>query len=119
MTIKTIQCTDIGVIEKGILQVECPYCNEIFKALPSAFTPEDYRCPKCNKGIEIKFVAASKEEMELEQESEALKAVAEVSSDPLFDEQKCRVCGCTDDNACPGGCYWVEEDLCSQCAEQG
>ena len=32
------------------------------------------------------------------------------------DERKCRVCGCTQNNACPGGCYWVEEDLCSQCA---
>jgi hypothetical protein len=31
-------------------------------------------------------------------------------------EQKCRVCGCTWENACPGGCYWVEPDLCSQCA---
>lgn len=31
----------------------------------------------------------------------------------------CRVCGCTDDNACPGGCYWVEDDLCSRCAELG
>ncbi len=31
-------------------------------------------------------------------------------------EQVCRVCGCTRDNACPGGCYWVEEDLCSACA---
>lgn len=35
----------------------------------------------------------------------------------------CRVCGCTDDNACPGGCYWVEDpecigDLCSRCAEK-
>lgn len=30
-------------------------------------------------------------------------------------ERKCRVCGCTWDNACPGGCYWVEEDLCSRC----
>lgn len=28
----------------------------------------------------------------------------------------CRVCGCTDLVACPGGCYWVEPDLCSQCA---
>lgn len=27
--------------------------------------------------------------------------------------RRCRVCGCTDDNACPGGCYWVEDDLCS------
>lgn len=33
------------------------------------------------------------------------------------DEQHCRVCGCTWNNACPGGCYWVEDDLCSKCAE--
>lgn len=32
-------------------------------------------------------------------------------------EQKCRICGCTWDNACPGGCYWVEPDLCSKCAD--
>lgn len=34
-------------------------------------------------------------------------------------EKKCRVCGCTDIEACPGGCYWVEEDLCSECVETG
>lgn len=28
----------------------------------------------------------------------------------------CRGCGCTGDRACPGGCYWVEPDLCSSCA---
>ena len=28
----------------------------------------------------------------------------------------CRHCGCTDEFACEGGCYWVEEDLCSRCA---
>jgi nucleoside 2-deoxyribosyltransferase len=33
------------------------------------------------------------------------------------DGQKCRVCGCTDAHACPGGCYWVTDDLCSSCAE--
>jgi hypothetical protein len=27
----------------------------------------------------------------------------------------CRVCGCTDYEACDGGCEWVEPDLCSQC----
>ena len=32
-------------------------------------------------------------------------------------EQVCRVCGCTDDNACPGGCWWVEEVLCSACVD--
>lgn len=27
----------------------------------------------------------------------------------------CRVCGCTDECACPEGCEWVETDLCSGC----
>ena len=28
---------------------------------------------------------------------------------------KCRDCGCTDEHACLGGCYWVEPNLCSAC----
>jgi len=36
---------------------------------------------------------------------------------------ECRVCGCTDQHACfdpatEGGCFWVEEDLCSVCARE-
>lgn len=31
----------------------------------------------------------------------------------------CRVCGCTWNNPCPDGCSWVEDDLCSACAEGG
>ncbi|WP_285905134.1 phage Gp37/Gp68 family protein [Pseudodesulfovibrio pelocollis] len=27
----------------------------------------------------------------------------------------CRVCGCTEHNACDERCWWVEEDLCSSC----
>lgn len=30
--------------------------------------------------------------------------------------RKCRVCGCDDFHACPGGCSWAEPDLCSCCA---
>jgi hypothetical protein len=30
-------------------------------------------------------------------------------------ERKCRVCGCTWNNACRGGCSWIEKDLCSSC----
>lgn len=41
-----------------------------------------------------------------------------VDSSPLFDVQKCSVCGCTDDCACPGGCYWVADGLCSRCADK-
>lgn len=30
-------------------------------------------------------------------------------------ERTCRVCGCTDEYGCDGGCEWVEDDLCSSC----
>lgn len=28
---------------------------------------------------------------------------------------KCDVCGCTDERACAGGCYWIADSLCSNC----
>lgn len=34
----------------------------------------------------------------------------------LMGLQTCRICGCTDEDGCPKGCYWVEDDLCSSCA---
>lgn len=52
-------------------------------------------------------------------EGKPLEIIDPLDDGPLFDEQKCRVCGCTDSNACLGGCYWVEDDLCSKCAESG
>lgn len=42
----------------------------------------------------------------------ALEAIEERSR-----PRRCRVCGCTDEFGCPEGCWWVEEDLCSSCAE--
>jgi hypothetical protein len=36
-------------------------------------------------------------------------------------EASCAICGCTEDQACPGGCCWVEDpqglmrDICSAC----
>lgn len=38
---------------------------------------------------------------------------------PVVDEgAACRICGCTDDNACDGGCWWVDTSpLCSTCAQ--
>lgn len=33
--------------------------------------------------------------------------------------QVCRTCGCTDITACDDfWCWWIEEDLCSSCAEE-
>lgn len=33
----------------------------------------------------------------------------------LAGESVCRVCGCSKEDACEGGCSWVEDDLCSAC----
>lgn len=30
----------------------------------------------------------------------------------------CRICGCTTEAPCEGGCAWVEPDLCSSCADE-
>lgn len=30
-------------------------------------------------------------------------------------QSHCRVCGCSEFNACPGGCIWATPDLCSRC----
>lgn len=29
--------------------------------------------------------------------------------------RRCRICSCTDLQACEGGCWWIESDLCSSC----
>lgn len=31
---------------------------------------------------------------------------------------KCKICGCTDNHACEGGCFWVDinNSICSKCA---
>lgn len=46
------------------------------------------------------------------------KAEPEGSADDQVDSEvrTCRECGCTDAEACEGGCEWVEDDLCSNCA---
>ena len=40
------------------------------------------------------------------------------SATPAVDllARQCRGCGCTDDEPCAGGCFWVAADLCSTCA---
>lgn len=34
-----------------------------------------------------------------------------------FGVQQCQGCGCIDGVACPEGCGWAREDLCTACAE--
>ncbi len=44
------------------------------------------------------------------------RRVRGVTRAAVFARRRCRVCGCTNNRACPGGCYWVAIDLCSKCA---
>jgi len=51
-------------------------------------------------------------------------ARASVDVDEAAMGPRCRVCGCTNDLACPGGCWWVADpqelgDLCSSCIDPG
>ena len=39
-----------------------------------------------------------------------------MKKEKALDETACRIFGCTDSKACFGGCWWVEDDLCSKCA---
>lgn len=32
--------------------------------------------------------------------------------------RQCRICGCTDEEACPGGCSWSQPQICSTCAHR-
>ncbi len=47
--------------------------------------------------------------------SDIVPQLAELGVEP----DKCRACQCTQDKACPGGCYWVEAGLCSACVALG
>ncbi len=41
--------------------------------------------------------------------------ISSQSSEEEEPARACRVCGCTDEHGCENGCFWVEDDLCSNC----
>lgn len=45
-------------------------------------------------------------------EKRGIDAVHDVQR-ALGKEPACRLCGCTDAKACPGGCCWIGPNLCS------
>ncbi|MEV7805074.1 hypothetical protein AB0O28_19195 [Microbispora sp. NPDC088329] len=51
-------------------------------------------------------------------EANAPMAPPVVIVDPMDDEPECRICGCTENEGCPGGCVWVPDpegkgEICS------
>jgi hypothetical protein len=80
---------------------DCYYCENCIHS-------EDY-----GESVEYIKCAAGAKQKDVKKKQ---AACANYVPTELFEEQKCRVCGCTDNNACEGGCSWVEDDLCSRCA---
>jgi hypothetical protein len=66
---------------------------EIDMVPDSRFEEEEIETPECNENDAVSI------------------------GDFVDTDQVCRVCGCTWNTPCEGGCYWVEDDLCSKCAE--
>jgi ParB family chromosome partitioning protein len=67
--------------------------------------------------LEAHGYALSGTERELLEDPQPEDAAAE---SPVGDDtsvRSCRACGCTDAEACDGGCSWVEDDLCSECLD--
>jgi hypothetical protein len=45
------------------------------------------------------------------------RALPRIALRPPVEERRfCKYCGCTDDRACPQGCCWITDDVCSACA---
>jgi len=57
---------------------------------------------------------------ESDPEATGRKLAAEIASWARAEKAKphCRVCGCSDDAACVGGCWWAAPGFCSRCARQ-
>lgn len=80
----------------------CPICGS-FTGSPESMTFKESCCPDCA-------------ENKADEAEQAIKEYMKELLDKRTDEERCcHICGCTWNNACPGGCYWVEENLCSAC----
>ena len=81
---------------------ETHFALEALEKESAVFDGEELVCPACS-GHE--WVELGPAEVPLPKEP-AEKVVV---------RRTCRGCGCTQYNACDGGCWWVEDDLCSEC----
>ncbi|MDD5302967.1 MAG: hypothetical protein PHS14_07625 [Elusimicrobia bacterium] len=85
---------------------------------------EDAYCTKCYvaKGSVQKLRAIARRLVELQLVHEHCGVDGQVLIGAWHDLQRavgmepaCRVCGCTEEKACPGGCSWAGVGICSVC----
>lgn len=77
----------------------------------------------CNPLCVNAAMAAARAELAAADQLAAIDPAQQASATPVVvedDVARCHRCGCTEDHACAGGCYWVPNpqliDLCSACA---
>lgn len=112
-----IEIIDIQQIKRAGL----PICNIIVKDVTplEGYFPSGYGCGICGIITEAKPDGSLPEgwiKKEFEQGSMFICPEPNCHS-----AQVCRVCGCTEYNACEtddGPCDWVEPDLCSACVNE-
>lgn len=88
---------NIKEVEKHITNIDIHFAEQV--------TEENCEDPKFEKistsiGVVRKFINQYKKNSD---------------DESIFDIRTCKECGCTDLHACPGGCHWVTDDLCSNC----
>lgn len=95
-------------------------CSNLSSCVGGCWWVDDDLCSNCGVAVDVATgdgIAASElpgsGDLIRDQIEELLARLPEGVVPETFDE--CAGCGCTDDRACPGGCYWVAEGLCSSC----
>lgn len=48
----------------------------------------------------------------------AVRRLYRLAQEPYDAQLVCLGCRCTEDNACRGGCHWVQPGICSRCAKR-
>jgi hypothetical protein len=87
-----------------------------------------HSCPECDEAC---YCGGDIDDLQWDDDSEEALA-CEHECEPEMDEPdfdmndvspspidphvaRCRVCGCSEFDVCPGGCVWATMDLCSRC----
>lgn len=98
--------------------------REVVDGLVEEAGPEDHpKCERCLKEVEWALTlldqAKAADDTRAAAEAQAFGDTSDggicLSCWRKLEIRFCRNCGCTDEHACPEGCNWIENDLCSSC----
>lgn len=104
----------MSTIREAVLRLSHEMVNAMrdgFKEIPDILKPtgkpgqEMIRVADLRTGLDAIFA-----ELEM-----SINAAGQIATSQTREVRSCVGCGCTDLQACEGGCYWVGPNLCSRC----